>query len=134
MSVENPVPTTRQRVIPISPAAESIGSAGSACASSEESFALMVLGESMQPEFAEGDIIIVEPDGLLQDRSYVIARIGDEWALRQLLQHAGQWWLCAHDPRIADVACPDMGVIRGVVIQKRIAGRRRHSKNYVEQA
>lgn len=140
MNLPQAMPT---RVIPIIPAKADTTAAtptmatepaGSACGSSEESFALMVLGESMLPEFAEGDIIIVEPDGQLQDRSYVIARTGDEWALRQLLLHAGRWWLRAHDPRIADLACPDLGVIRGVVIQKRSAGRRRHSKNYIEPA
>jgi SOS-response transcriptional repressor LexA len=125
-----------QRIIPIAPAGTSAAAsapAGSACASTEEVFALMVLGDSMQPEFAEGDIVIVEPDGLLQDGSYVIAHSGDEWLLRQLRQHAGQWWLHAHDRRLDDVPCPDLQAIRGVVIQKRIAGRRRNSKSYVER-
>jgi hypothetical protein len=31
-----------------------------------ESFALMVLGHSMAPEFNEGEIIVIEPDGLAQ--------------------------------------------------------------------
>ena len=34
-----------------------------------ESFALMVMGHSMAPEFLEGEIIIIEPDGLAQDGS-----------------------------------------------------------------
>ena len=35
--------------------------------SAGESFALMVLGHSMAPEFLEGEIIIIEPDGLAAD-------------------------------------------------------------------
>lgn len=116
-----------RRTIPINPAPR----AASACASSDEAFALMVLGESMLPEFAEGDIVIAEPDGLLRDGSYVIARHDDDWVLRMLRQHQGSWWLHAHDPRIADQPCADPADIRAVVIQKRSAGRRRNSKSYV---
>jgi DNA polymerase V len=36
-----------------------------------EAFALRVLGQSMAPEFAEGEIIIVEPEGLAREGSYV---------------------------------------------------------------
>ena len=39
-----------------------------------ESFALMVMGHSMAPEFLEGEIIIIEPEGLVKDGSYVLAR------------------------------------------------------------
>ena len=37
-----------------------------------ESFALMVLGHSMAPEFQEGEIIIIEPEGLAKDGSFVL--------------------------------------------------------------
>ncbi len=49
-----------------------------------ESFALRVLGSSMEPEFHEGEIIIVEPEGLARDGSYVLAWHQDEWTFRQL--------------------------------------------------
>ena len=35
--------------------------------SSAEPYALMVLGDSMLPEFEEGEIIVVEPSGLVKD-------------------------------------------------------------------
>jgi SOS-response transcriptional repressor LexA len=50
-----------------------------------ESFALMVIGHSMAPEFNEGEIIIIEPDGLQKDGSYVLAWHQEEWTFRQLL-------------------------------------------------
>ncbi len=36
-------------------------------------FALRVLGDSMAPEFMEGHILIIEPDGEIKDGSYVFA-------------------------------------------------------------
>jgi hypothetical protein len=44
----------------------------------------MVLGDSMEPEFVDGDIIIIEPEGLATDGSYVMAWLNDEWIFRQL--------------------------------------------------
>ena len=51
-----------------------------------ESFALMVQGHSMAPEFLEGEIIIIEPEGLAKDGSYVLAMHQQEWTFRQLLR------------------------------------------------
>jgi SOS-response transcriptional repressor LexA len=34
----------------------------------------MVLGQSMVPEFNEGDIVIIEPEGQLKDGCFVLAR------------------------------------------------------------
>ena len=49
----------------------------SGCDSGSESFALMVLGDSMVPEFNEGEIIVVEPDGATRDGSFVLAFVGE---------------------------------------------------------
>ena len=49
-----------------------------------ESFALMVLGHSMTPEFNEGEIIIIEPEGLAQDGSYVLVWHQEEWISRRV--------------------------------------------------
>lgn len=101
------------------------------CASGE-SFALMVLGDSMLPEFSEGDIIVIEPDGLASDGSFVLAYCNDEWIFRQLARdpRAG-WRLHALDPRYPDIPLADLSAVRGVVIQKSRPGRRRASKRYV---
>ncbi len=69
--------------------------------SGAESFALRVLGDDMAPEFNEGEIIIIEPDGALKDGSYVVLPL------------------------------PDLAAVRGVIIQKAVPGRRRLSKFYV---
>ena len=99
-----------------------------------ESFALQVLGDDMAPEFNAGEIIIVEPDGLLKDGSFVLARHGEEWLLRQLCRTGEAWCLRALNPactELPEIALPDLTAIHGVVIQKAVPGRRKLSKFYV---
>ncbi|MFK5969461.1 MAG: S24 family peptidase, partial [Candidatus Marithrix sp.] len=50
-----------------------------------EPFALQVLGDSMLPEFKEGHIIIIEPDGVIESGSYVLAMHEEEYIFRQLI-------------------------------------------------
>ena len=96
-----------------------------------ESFALMVLGHSMAPEFLEGEIIIIEPEGLAKDGSYVLAWLNEEWTFRQLLRVDASWLLHPLNPAFADVSLPDLASVRGVIIQKALPGRRRASKHYL---
>jgi SOS-response transcriptional repressor LexA len=99
-----------------------------------ESFALRVLGDDMAPEFNDGEIIIIEPDGAVRDGSFVLARHADEWFFRQLRRRGALWVLQALNPARTDLpelTLPDLGAVRGVVIQKAVPGRRRLSKFYV---
>jgi SOS-response transcriptional repressor LexA len=96
-----------------------------------ESFALMVLGHSMAPEFNEGEIIIIEPEGLAKDGSYVLAWLNEEWTFRQLLRAGTAWRLHPLNPAFADAALMDLSAVRGVIIQKALPGRRRASKHYI---
>lgn len=105
--------------------------------SSAESFALMVLGDSMEPEFIQGDIIVIEPEGLATDGSYVMAWLEGEWIFRQLRQvdangNGGGWKLVPLNPSYPSASIPDLSVIKGVIIQKSKPGRRKASKRYVE--
>lgn len=95
-----------------------------------ESFALRVLGQSMVPEFNEGEIIIIEPDGALHDGSYVLARHDEAWIFRQLLRGEDGWRLHALNPAFPDLALPDLAAVHGVVIQKAVPGRRRLTRHY----
>jgi DNA polymerase V len=96
-----------------------------------ESFALMVMGHSMAPEFLEGEIIIIEPEGLAKDGSYVLAWHNEEWTFRQLLRANNGWVLHPLSPAFADAPLADLSAVRGVIIQKALPGRRRASKFYV---
>ncbi len=103
---------------------------GAGC-SAGESFALQVIGHSMAPEFNEGEIVIIEPEGAVRDGSFVLAEAGGEWTLRQLVRRDAGWALRALSPAFAEQALPDLAAVRGVVIQKSVPGRRRQSKRYV---
>lgn len=120
--------------IPIVPAqsAERAASAAEHACSGAESFALMVLGDSMVPEFGEGDIVLIEPEGLATDGSFVLAFWRDEWIFRQLVRGDGGWCLRALNPRYPDIVLPDLAPVRGVITQKSRPGRRRAVKRYVE--
>ena len=95
-----------------------------------ESFALMVLGHSMAPEFNEGEIIIIEPEGLAKDGSYVLAYL-EEWTFRQLRRVEACWQLHPLNPAFPAVTIENLSAVRGVIIQKTQPGRRRASKHYV---
>lgn len=96
-----------------------------------ESFALMVQGHSMAPEFQEGEIILIEPEGLAKDGAYVLAWHRDEWTFRQLVRSGIGWLLHPLNPAFPDEKIPDLSTIKGVIIQKALPGRRRASKFYV---
>lgn len=104
--------------------------AGGDCTGAE-SFALMVLGESMAPEFADGDVVIVEPDGLARDGAFVLANVNDGWILRQLVRSGHGWRLVALNPAFEPIDLADLKAVRGVIIQKSRPGRRRAVKRYV---
>lgn len=121
----------QRKTIPLVPAAAVEDAAPGACEAAEP-FALMVLGDSMLPEFAEGEIIVVEPEGLARDGSYVVAQLDGEPILRQLVSRQGRWWLHPLNPRYPDAELAGLEAVRGVVIQKRRPGSRRSSKSYLD--
>ena len=112
------------KVVPIAPASTDCEAA--------EPFALMVLGDSMAPEFVEGEVIVVEPEGLAGDGAFVVAQVGDGWMLRQLVRTGGGWQLRALNAAYAATPLPDLAAVRGVVIQKSRPGRRRSMKRYFD--
>jgi SOS-response transcriptional repressor LexA len=121
----------QRKIIPVMPAAPEQDAAPEACESAEP-FALMVLGDSMLPEFAEGEIIVVEPEGLARDGSYVVANHDGEPILRQLVNRAGNWWLHPLNARYPDAELAGLEAVRGVVIQKSRPGSRRSRKSYID--
>ena len=121
--------TQPRRIIPIQ--AQGVDTELDAC-SSAEPFVLMVLGDSMEPEFAEGEVILIEPEGLAGDGSYVLAQLEGEWIFRQLVKREEGWRLQALNPAYPAADIPDLGAVKGVIVQKSKPGRRRASKRYVE--
>jgi SOS-response transcriptional repressor LexA len=63
-------------------------------------FALRVAGDSMEPEFTEGMILIVEPEMDPHPGDYVIAKNGgDETTFKQLIKDGSDWYLKPLNPR-----------------------------------
>ncbi|MFA6311834.1 MAG: S24 family peptidase [Sterolibacterium sp.] len=119
------------KIIPIASVdASPAGLDGAACDSAEP-FALMVLGDSMLPEFEDGDVVVIEPAGLAQEGSFVLAYRNKEWLFRQLVKNGRQWLLHAVNPAYPDLPIATLEAVRGVIIQKSKPGRRRSIKRYV---
>jgi SOS-response transcriptional repressor LexA len=121
--------TEARRIIPIQP--QGVEAELDAC-SSAEPFALMVLGDSMEPEFVEGEVILIEPEGLATDGSFVLARLAGEWIFRQLARQGEGWRLQALNPAYPAADIAGLDAVKGVVIQKSRPGTRRATKRYVE--
>jgi len=117
-----------KKTIPIAPG----GDAANAGCDDAEAFALMVLGDSMEPEFSAGEVIVIEPSGLAGDGSYVLAQVDGEFIFRQLQRDAERWRLAPLNPAYAVIAIDDLTQVRGVIIQKSKPGRRKASKRYVD--
>ena len=112
-----------RRTIPIAPAAEG----GHGACSGAESFALMVLGDSMAPEFAEGDVIVIEPEGLATDGSFVLAQHGGEWIFRQLVAAGDAWRLRPLNPAYPTLDLPDLAAVRWITTPRTAARSGRSS-------
>ncbi len=103
--------------------------------SGNELVALMVLGDSMAPEFAEGEILVIEMGAPATDGSFVIAEVAkDDFTFRLLRRdERGGWLLHALNPAYPDVAIPGLDVIKGVVTHKKKPGSRKSVKFYGPQ-
>ena len=102
---------------------ESLGS----CASSEP-FALQVLGDSMEPEFPDKCIIIIEPNTSCSSGAYVFAEVeGSNWFRKYVNDGDGER-LVAENSEYPDIPLEGMKwQIHGIIVQRNI---RREIKHY----
>ena len=84
----------------------------------------------MLPEFAEGEVIVIEPDGPATDGAFVLARHDGEWFFRQLAAAGDGWELRPLNPSYPSVGLDGLSAVRGVVIQKTTPGRRKTTTRY----
>ena len=83
-------------------------------------FALRVVGDSMEPEFVAGDILLVDPACDWSSRDYIIAKNGDDEAtFKQIVTDGGKIFLNPLNRRypVQDMTGKNFKVI-GRVIQK----------------
>jgi DNA polymerase V len=96
------------------------------CAAAEP-FALRVLGDMMEPEFEHGCVIVVDPEGLVQDGCFVVAFHNDEYFFRQLRIDGDRYLLkCLNASYDEVIEIEGLSAIHGVVSQK--AGTRRKDR------
>ncbi len=116
------VETFKQSLQPNFKQSGGMGELGS-CAEAEP-FALQVTDDSMEPEFAAGCIIIIDPTGIVRDGAYVFAVDDkDEYIFRQLRIIDGRHLLVALNEAYATIEISGIERIEGVITQR--AGRRR---------
>ena len=122
-----------KKIIPLVPAVDSgslqFADAGGACTEAE-AFALMVKGDSMEPEFVDGNIIMVDPSMPPINGSYVVAEQDGGHIFRQLRVHEGKQYLQPLHDGYPTVELEHARAIVGVITQ-RSGRRRKETKHYI---
>ncbi len=98
----------------------------------KEPYVLMVLGDSMAPEFQAGDVVVIEPHNMFKDGSYVVAFYNEEYIFRKLRMVGGdRYYLEAENHAYPAHQLENLDQIKGVITQrKRPGGGRKNMKNY----
>lgn len=100
-----------------------------ACTNNEP-YALRVLGDSMEPEFKQGEVIIVEPNPTLENGAYVIVLHENEYVFRQLLLADEQWYLKPLNDKYPTVQITTSDLIKGRIVSKS-SGKGRQLRSYL---
>ena len=101
---------------------------GSGC-SAAEPYALRVIGDSMAPEFKDGQIIIVDPGMPLVTGAYVVIDYDGDTTFRQFVIEGQQKFLKALNENHETVEIVSEYTVRGVVLHR--AGRSiKETKHY----
>jgi DNA polymerase V len=100
--------------------------------SSSEPFALQVTDNSMEPEFKRGCIIVIDPAGVIEHESYVMAEVENGYIFRQLVIENGQHYLQPlHEDYLHEKREISLDAIKGVIVQQASPkGRRSERKRY----
>lgn len=97
----------------------------------QEPYALRVIGTSMEPEFEDGTIIIVDPAYPAKSGAYIVCDYDGETTLRQLVIHENRRYLKPLNDSYPTVEINQPIAVRGVVVQQSRRGRRRKVVHYV---
>ena len=102
---------------------------GGSCSESEP-FALRTLDDSMEPEFATGCIIIIDPSNAYHDGSYVFAKDNkDEYIFRRLRILDDRYFLEPLNDLYETFELNNIKQVEGIITQR--AGKRRsYHKHY----
>lgn len=101
----------------------------SGCAALEP-YALRVLGDSMEPEFPEGCVIIIDPGYAPRHGSYLIVEYAGDVFFRQLVIEGDRRFLKPLNEKYGAFELTPPYTIRGGVVQQR--GKRRAQHRHYE--
>ena len=96
--------------------------------SAREIFALRALGDSMIPEFEHDTVIIIDPEAVVKDGSYVIAQIDGDYIFRQLMIRDDKYYLQPLNDLYETIEISGLDALEGVIIQA--GNRRKNMKKY----
>ncbi|NOQ80781.1 MAG: S24 family peptidase [Gammaproteobacteria bacterium] len=96
--------------------------------SGREVFALRALGDSMVPEFEHGTVIIIDPEAVVKDGSYVIAKVDGEFIFRQLQIRNEKYYLQPLNDLYETIEIKGLDDLEGVIVQS--GSRRKNMKKY----
>ena len=88
-----------------------------------EPFALRVIGDSMEPEFQDGHIIIVDPGFPLLNAVYAVIRNNGEFIFGQYFKEDSGSWVRYLNPEFDAVKLEAGFEVKGIVTQRN--GRKR---------
>jgi|SaaInlStandDraft_7_1057024.scaffolds.fasta_scaffold258429_1 SOS-response transcriptional repressor LexA len=101
----------------------------SACDKTSEPFALQVHGTSMEPEFEDSCIIIVDPNMPIHHKAYAVVEYDNDIQLRQfIVDEQGDHYLKPLNDAWHTQKLEGEYTVRGIVVQKKL--RRRKVKHY----
>ena len=85
-------------------------------------FAMRVKGDSMEPLFFEGEVIVIDPEVQPQPGDYVIVKKdeNDEATFKQLKKYRGVWVLHPLNPRYEDIEMTREMRVVGKVVRKQM--------------
>ena len=95
-----------------------------------EPYALRVVGDSMEPEFADGCVVIIDPGHAPRDGSYVVVEFAGDVFFRQLVFDGERRLLKPLNPKYGGFELTPPYTIRGGVVQQR--GRRRSQHRHYD--
>ena len=97
----------------------------SGCGASEP-YALQVTDTSMEPEFPEGCIVLIDPSGNLSENNYVFIEYdGVRW-FRKLIEVNGEKRLIALNEMYPEILLDSSYDILGTIVQKNVKGEIKH--------
>jgi SOS-response transcriptional repressor LexA len=99
-----------------------------------EPFALQVLGDSMEPEFPDKSVVIIEQSERCSDGMYVFVEVeGVRWFRQYRVDEDGRQWLIALNSLYPEIELSGLDwKVLGIIIQRNVRRKVKHYRYEVE--